>query len=43
MNKLIEVVKKIKPLGFTGLSLYDVSVFFKKDYKKELSQLEHLL
>ena len=30
MNKLIEVVKKIKPLGFTGLSLYDVSVFFIK-------------
>ena len=30
MNKLIKVVKKIKPLGFTGLSLYDVSVFFIK-------------
>ena len=30
MNKVIEVVKKIKPLGFTGLSLYDVSVFFIK-------------
>lgn len=30
MNKLIEVVKKIKPLGFTGLSLYDVSIFFIK-------------
>jgi len=30
MNKLIEVIKKIKPLGFTGLSLYDVSVFFIK-------------
>ena len=30
MNKVIEVVKKIKPLGFTGLSLYDVSVFFVK-------------
>ena len=30
MNKIIEVVKKIKPLGFTGLSLYDVSVFFIK-------------
>lgn len=30
MNKVIEVVKKIKPLGFTGLSLYDVSIFFIK-------------
>ena len=30
MNKIIEVVKKIKPLGFTGLSLYDVSIFFIK-------------
>ena len=30
MNKVIELVKKIKPLGFTGLSLYDVSVFFIK-------------
>ena len=30
MNKVIEFVKKIKPLGFTGLSLYDVSVFFIK-------------
>ena len=30
MNKIIELVKKIKPLGFTGLSLYDVSVFFIK-------------
>ena len=34
MNKLIEVVKKIKPLGFTGLSLYDVSVFFIKGLQK---------
>ena len=30
MNKLIEFVKKIKPIGFTGLSLYDVSIFFIK-------------
>ena len=34
MNKVIEVVKKIKPLGFTGLSLYDVSVFFIKGLQK---------
>ena len=27
MNKVIDLVKKIKPLGFTGLSLYDVSVY----------------
>jgi len=34
MNKVIEVVKKIKPLGFTGLSLYDVSIFFIKGLQK---------
>ena len=34
MNKVIELVKKIKPLGFTGLSLYDVSIFFIKGLQK---------
>ena len=27
---LIEIFKKIKPLGFSGLSLYDVTIFFVK-------------
>jgi len=27
---LIEIFKKIKPLGFNGLSIYDVTIFFIK-------------
>ena len=28
MSNLTQILKKIKPLGFRGLSLYDVTVFF---------------